>query len=122
MSDIRQLDGEGGILLRQQDGGTFSLSRLMIAAHFGNQHGRQALRRLVHDEEGGTRHQRPRNGEHLLLAAAQFVAAVRAAFREAGKHRKHGSRSPFAAIARFSCTVNDEKMRRPCGTRQIPRS
>ena len=46
---------------------------------------RQALGRLVHDQQLGVAEQRPRDRQHLLLAAGQLRAAIAAPF---GQPRK----------------------------------
>ena len=105
-------------------------------SHFRHQRRRQPFGRLVHDQQVGIRHQRPRDRQHLLLAAAQLVAAIVPPLGEPREHREDlleipavaalgardraAARRAGAAIARFSCTVSDGKMRRPCGTRLMP--
>ncbi|MGY4172898.1 hypothetical protein ACVIM8_006971 [Bradyrhizobium sp. USDA 4529] len=49
----------------------------------GDDHGRKAFGRLVHDQEMRIGQQRTRDREHLLLAAGQLVAAVGLALGEA---------------------------------------
>ena len=46
---------------------------------------RQALGRLVHDQEPRVEQERARNGEHLLLAAGELIAAIGAPFGETRK-------------------------------------
>ena len=45
-------------------------------------HRGQAFGRLIHDEQTRVEQERPRNGEHLLLAAGKLVTAIRAPFRQ----------------------------------------
>ena len=55
---------------------------------------RQALCRLVEDQEMRIGHERAANGEHLLLAAGQLVAHVVGALREAREKFEHLRRCP----------------------------
>ena len=48
-------------------------------------HRRQALERLVHQQQARIAHQRPGDAQHLLLAAGQRVAAIPPALGERGK-------------------------------------
>src|SRR5882762_11427814 len=49
---------------------------------------REALGRFVENEQTGIRHQRPADGEHLLLAARELVAVVRLALAELREKRE----------------------------------
>ena len=61
-------------------------SDFSIAATCCDDHGRQPLRGLVHDEELRVEEQRARDREHLLLAAGELGTAVAfAARRGAGR-------------------------------------
>ena len=60
-------------------------SLLMSAPTSATSAGASPFGRLVHQQEQGIGHQRPRNGQHLLLAAAQFVSAMMAAFGQSRK-------------------------------------
>ena len=84
---------------------------------------REALGRLVHDQQPRVEQQRAADREHLLLAAGELRAAVPAALGEAREQlvdarRASSGRSPRrgATMRRCSSTVSDGNRRRPCGT------
>ncbi len=66
-------DGEGhqGILFHQQDGGAFLVDDRDHVEDRFHQHGRQAHRRLVHQEQARTGHQGAPGGQHLLFTAGE---------------------------------------------------
>ena len=87
---------------------------------------RQALQRLVEQEQRRVGHQRARDRQHLLLAAGELVALVAPPLvRGAGTARRSRSRSQRpgrAATVRFSSTVSDGKISRSCATQPMPRA
>ena len=120
-------DGEDelGVLLDQEDRQALLLEPADRRHHLGDDLRRQALRRLVHQQDARVRHERAADREHLLLAAREIARDLaRAARRGAGRSRRRGERTRparrrrggRAATVRFSRTVRLLKMRRPCGT------
>ena len=69
---------------------------------------REALGRLVEDEEIGVGHQRAADGEHLLLAARELKAAVAEPLREARKRRQHALLRPVAPSVRSGARGHDQ--------------
>ena len=93
--------------------------------------GREAQRRLVEEQEARAGHQRPADGQHLLLAARQRAALLRHRSLSRGNSVEHPLdarrrcrlRSRVKApIWRFSRTVSREKIRRPSGACPMPSS
>ena len=92
-----------GVLLGQQHGEPlFPVQPAHDLEDLGHQHGREAHRRLVEEHEPGMRHERPADGEHLLLAArdiARVAAPALAQAREVLVHQLEVApqrRRPFA--------------------------
>jgi hypothetical protein len=91
--------------------------------------GDEPQRRLVEHEQLRTGHERPRDGEHLLLAARQRPAELLGALAQDGEALEHalevlGVRAARprtkAPISRFSRTVISGKIRRPSGQCAMP--
>jgi hypothetical protein len=80
---VGDLDRDADVLLDQStaisplDASAFSIRRP------ADDHRREALGRLVHDEQARVEQQRPRDSEHLLLAAGKLGTAVLLALGEA---------------------------------------
>ena len=98
---------------------------------------REPLRRLVHQDQLGIGHERAADSQHLLLAAAEQAAGMINSLGELGKLLQHlvevpalSRLPPFDAradrastlvgISRFSRTLSERKIRRPCGTIAMP--
>ena len=107
------------------------LSRLTISKISGHQHGRQPHRRLVEQHQLGAGHERPPDGEHLLLAARDIARPWPSAARVSrGKYCIHQLEVPLqrprrcAACSprsrRFSSTVRCSKTWRPSITCTTP--
>ena len=109
--------------------------------HLQHQARRKALGRLVHQDQLGIGHQGAADRQHLLLAAAQRAARMIDALGELGEFPQHlgeipagdgsvacgprGARpreraSMLIGSIRFSRTLSERKMRRPCGTMAMP--
>src|SRR5918997_3018056 len=70
--------GEAEVLLHEQNGQAALLQLGQDVADPLDDHGSQALRRLVEEDETGARAQHPGDGQHLLLAAGELGALARA--------------------------------------------
>src|SRR5690606_8216091 len=69
---VGDLEGAPGVLLHDEHGeAALLVEPLDVAEDLLHQQGRQAQGRLVEHEQLGPRHQRPADGEHLLLATGQ---------------------------------------------------
>ena len=64
-----------------------------------DQLGRQALGRLVDDDEVGVAHQRAAHGEHLLLAARQDAGLIGLALAQVREQPEHVVEGPAAELA-----------------------
>src|SRR5712692_6520594 len=82
---IRQAERELDVLLDQQDRLPFGLEARDGAPDFGDDQRRQALGRLVHQQDAWIAHQRAADGEHLLLAARERAGVLLGALLEARK-------------------------------------
>src|SRR5215218_1954740 len=71
------------VLVDDDDRLALALEALQAGPDLGPDERRQALRRLVEDEELRVRHQRPSDREHLLLAAGELRAEMMVAFFQA---------------------------------------
>ena len=78
-----------------------------------NDDGSQAFRRLIHDKQFRVQQERPRDGEHLLLAARQLRAAVGFPFRKSWESRINPFPRPRAALAADQAKVFIDRERRP---------
>ena len=83
--------------------------------------GREALERLVHQQQRRVAHQRAADGEHLLLAAGDLVAHVRRVAREPREELVDALEVPAPRAARATvevllARVSDGKISRSCGT------
>ena len=83
------------------------LISVMMSKIWRHELGRQAHRRLVEQQHLGPGHQRPADGQHLLLAARQRAARLLAPLRQAGEERE----DPVEVVGAASA-------RRPCGRRR----
>ena len=61
----------------------------MMAKNLLDEHGCQAQRRLVQQQQSRPGHERPPDGQHLLLAAGQGAAALCRSLPEPGEQRVH---------------------------------
>ncbi len=85
-------------------------------------HRRQALGRLVHDQEARVGHQRARDGQHLLLAAGELSAAVVFPFGEARERVIDALDRPRAGLARRGHSqvfVDGERAPEPATLRDV---
>ena len=89
---------------------------------------RQALGRLVEDQQARIGHERAADREHLLLAARQLRAEIALALAQPREQRVHAIERPRLArpstrrlvATRFSRTVSVGKICRISGTRPMP--
>src|SRR5918996_950812 len=72
------------LLLGDEDGEPVPAQRLQRPVGVGRELRRQARGRFVQQQQSRLRHQRPADGEHLLLAAAERAGPLAAALVEAG--------------------------------------
>ena len=77
------------ILLDQQHGGAFGVDLGDDLEDLRDHHRRQAHRRLVEQQHLGPGHQRPADGQHLLLAPGQRAADLGAAFGQPREGFEH---------------------------------
>src|SRR5438093_4178380 len=96
---VGDAEGEGEVLLHEQDGGPPGLEPAQDASELSHQERREPLRGLVHQENVGVAHQRPPAGEHLLLAAGELVAAVPEALAQPREEPEHPIEAPAGAVA-----------------------
>src|SRR5258708_2399720 len=82
---IRNRRSEAKILLDQQDGEALLLEQADGLADLLDDDGREALGRLVEQEETGAGAQDAADSEHLLLAARELGALARKPLLEIGK-------------------------------------
>src|SRR5213078_1989011 len=73
---IAHAERDARVLLDQQHGYAEPLELADHVADVLDERGRQALRRLVHEDQSRARHHHARDGEHLLLAAGQRLAGL----------------------------------------------
>ena len=101
-------------------------SRSSTAVQRLDDHRREALGRLVHQQHGRIGQQRARDRQHLLLAAGELVAHVGEPLlqiRETARTRAPASSGRARApTSRFSRTDSDGKISRSCGTKPRPAS
>src|SRR6267143_2191921 len=81
----REFQREPRVLLHQQDRHALSRDLAHNVEDLRHHQGREAHRRLVQQQQFRPRHQRARNGEHLLLAAGERAGDLLAALPQARK-------------------------------------
>src|SRR5882724_243200 len=86
---ISQLGGEVIVLLDKQDRNPRSFDVHENGFELLNDHRRQTLAGFIENHQIGPSHQRPPDGQHLLLAARKLAAETSAPLREPGKYFEH---------------------------------
>src|SRR5690606_21004229 len=87
--------GHMDVLLHQQNGHVLPQQIATRLDHPLDGHGSQAFRRLVQQNQVRIRHQRPSDGQHLLLAAAEAGAADLAPAGQLGKQLENPFGGPL---------------------------
>ena len=96
--------------------------RTSISSTWDDDHRRQTLGRLVHDQEARVGDQRARDGQHLLLAAGELSAAVVFPFGEARERVIDALDRPGAGLARrghAQVFVDGERAPEPATLRHV---
>src|SRR5260370_18829973 len=96
VGDARQRDQ---VLADEEDRLAARRQPLDAAPDLGANERRQALRRLVEDQEPRVRHERAPDREHLLLAAREGAAEAPRAGRELGEELEHPGDGPRVRAA-----------------------
>jgi hypothetical protein len=121
---IGDLDRHAEVLLDQEHGNLAVRGEvLQHVGHLAHDDRRQPLRRLVHHEQDRIEEQRPRDGEHLLLAAGELGAAIALPFREPRKrlvHARHGPRPRVTSRREAQVLVHGERRPHASALRHIP--
>src|SRR4051812_16521035 len=86
VDEVRQRDRQRIVLLDQQHRQGAALQLAQLVADALEDHRREALGGLVHDEQRRSGHERPGDREHLLLAARELPRVVRPALVQAREH------------------------------------
>src|SRR5439155_4188143 len=94
---LRDSERDFRVLLDQHDRKRVLVDQALqgLQQDFDND-GREPLERLVHEQQRRVAHQRPADGEHLLLAAGDLVAPVGAPLRELRKKIVDALETPAA--------------------------
>ena len=82
---VNGLDGEGRILLDKKNGEALVLQRADGISEILDDEGGEPLGGLIENQAVRVRHQRPADGEHLLLSAGKGAGPLVLALAEAGK-------------------------------------
>ena len=126
---VGEVEGELDVLLDEHDRQALRLEPGDRAADIGDDLRGEPLGRLVHQQHARVAHQRPADGQHLLLAAGEQAASCWRRSPRRGNIVEHrvggpGPRRRLRACAprrsRFSRTVRLLNTRRPCGTSATP--
>ena len=80
---VGQLGADFQVLLDQQDGDARGLDGFELGHDLFDDHRSQALHGFVEHQQLGRVHERPANGQHLLLTTRKLAAAVAASFFQA---------------------------------------
>ena len=92
-----EFHGEMRVLFDQQHGHVlFRLETLQSGEQLIDDDGRQALQRFVEQQKARIAHQRAADGEHLLFAAGELIAAALAPAGEGGEEIIDARQRPFA--------------------------
>src|ERR1035437_5842945 len=90
VAERRDLERQGGVLLHEENRGLLLLVDLLDDSEdLLHEHRSEAEARFVEEEQLRPRHQRPTDGEHLLLAAREIPRELVPAVFEAGKVVEH---------------------------------
>src|SRR5687768_2510292 len=96
---LRELQRDGGVLLGQQDGHAFlAVQPAHGLENLVNEHGRETHRRLVEQHELRPRHQRPSDGQHLLLASRDVPRLEPTPFLKSGEVGIHQVEVPARGL------------------------
>src|SRR5215510_2254353 len=96
---VGDAQGEGEVLLHDQDGRAAGLEPAEDAPELAHQEGGQALGGLVHHQDVGVADQRAPARQHLLLAAGELVAAVVDPLAQPREEIEHPAEAPARAVA-----------------------
>jgi hypothetical protein len=113
--------GELHVLLDQQDRDASVAQQANDARKLPHHERRKALARLVEEQNLRIADERPRDRQHLLLAAGKLGTAVALALAERGKEGEQALDGPGlggvrSATRMFSTTVRSGNISRPSGT------
>src|SRR5271155_5727144 len=110
---VRDRSRDSNVLLDDEDGKVLLVGETdQEIPHLGHDHRREAFGWLVHDKKPRIAEQRPRDRQHLLFAARQLAATVRAPLGQTWKNRIDPLDRPVApgSCAEPQCLV-DRKTR-----------
>ena len=118
---VGHLERHVGVLLDQQNGDPFRVQLADDVEDLLDDERRETDGRLVHEQDPGTGHQPPRDGQHLLLASRQGAGKLTLAFLQPGKAPvdvRHVGRDLRRGSPPGVCAGVQVFPRRPCaGTR-----
>ena len=77
------------ILLHQENGYAFRADFFQNLENLGDDDRRQSQRRFIQQQQIGPTHQRPADGQHLLLTTGQSAATLAAPLLQARKQREY---------------------------------
>src|ERR1035437_2415225 len=98
VAERRDLERQGGVLLHEENRGLLLLVDLLDDPEdLLHEHRSEAEARLVEEEQIRSRHQRPTDGEHLLLAAREIPRELVPAVLEPGEVVEHEVHVPLDA-------------------------
>src|SRR5688572_31237784 len=96
---LRELQRDGGVLLREQHGHAFlAVQPAHRLENLVNEHGREPHRRLVEQHELRPRHQRTSDGQHLLLASRDVPRLEPTPFLKSGEVGIHQVEVPARGL------------------------
>ena len=119
----RHRGGNPDVLLDHEDGDLAALGEPdQDLLDLGDDYRREAFGRLVHDEQARIEQQRPRDRQHLLLAAGQFSAAMapaRGKLREGLVDALDGPAAALRSLHQAKVLVHGQRRPQPAPLRDV---
>jgi hypothetical protein len=107
---VRELESQARVLLDQQDRQACGPQRPQLLPELLDQQWREALRRLIHQQERRIGHEGPTDGKHLLLAAAERPGQAALTLEQAWEEAEDPAEIPAGVAIRPRLASRDRQI------------